>query len=27
MTPEEREFMEEGVNSFRFRDPFQRDYD
>ena len=25
MTPEEREFMEDGLNSFRFRDPFQRD--
>lgn len=25
MTPEEREFMEDGLNSFKFRDPFQRD--
>jgi hypothetical protein len=22
MTPEEREFMEDGLNSFKFRDPF-----
>lgn len=26
MTPEEREFMEDGLISFKFNDPFQRDY-